>query len=303
MEKCILNLNGKKKELQPHGTTDFPCAVFCENHSDESDDFIPWHWHEEIELIYVAQGNLNVKIPGQSFYLHEGQTCFINSNILHFAKAEPSCILHSLVFHPSLITGSRDSVFSKKYILPLTQCASLAGCLLGNQQEDCLFSTFFSNAYEAMTHRHNGYEFVVRDQLSALLVQLVLQEKGKIEQQVEIASHDSLRINMMLEFIHQTFQENLSLGDIAKSANISERECLRCFQRAIHESPMQYLLKYRIMQAAIYLVQDPLASISKVAISCGFDSHSNFSKIFKRYFNCTPKEYRKHLSSVDIRLL
>lgn len=82
------------------------------------------------------------------------------------------------------------------------------------------------------------------------------------------------------------------MSDISSSAGISERECLRCFQKTIQLSPIQYLLKYRIMQGAEMLLKNPADSISETAVFCGFDSPSNFAKTFKRFYNCTPREYR-----------
>lgn len=77
------------------------------------------------------------------------------------------------------------------------------------------------------------------------------------------------------------------------TADISERECLRCFRKTIQLSPIQYLLKYRIMQGAEMLLRNPAWTISEVAALCGFDSPSNFAKLFKRFYNCAPREYRQ----------
>ncbi|WP_312476556.1 AraC family transcriptional regulator [Neobacillus sp.] len=96
----------------------------------------------------------------------------------------------------------------------------------------------------------------------------------------------------MLDYIHNNFSDNLTLANIAKVADIGERECLRCFQRTIQRSPIQYLLKYRIMQGADFLLKYPATSISEISSFCGLDSPSNFSKMFKRFYNCTPREYR-----------
>lgn len=105
-------------------------------------------------------------------------------------------------------------------------------------------------------------------------------------------NQDNLRIRKMLAFIHKNFSDDISVSEIAGTADISERECLRCFQKTIQLSPVQYLLKYRVMQGAEMLLGNPADSISKIATLCGFDSPSNFSKIFKRFYNCTPREYR-----------
>lgn len=57
-------------------------------------------------------------------------------------------------------------------------------------------------------------------------------------------------------------------------------------------SPIQYLLKYRIMQGADFLLNNPANTISEISSLCGFDNPSNFSKMFKRFYNCSPREYR-----------
>ena len=103
---------------------------------------------------------------------------------------------------------------------------------------------------------------------------------------------DRGRLTKMLEIIHEHYGEKLTLRDIARAANIGERECLRCFQRTIQISPIQYLLKYRVMQGASMLLQVPQKSIAQISCDCGFESPGHFTKMFKRYFACTPKEYR-----------
>ena len=67
----------------------------------------------------------------------------------------------------------------------------------------------------------------------------------------------------MLEYIHQHYHENLDLTQIARSADIGNRECLRCFKRSIQNSPMQYLLKYRTTQALPCFFRIPAAASPK----------------------------------------
>ncbi|WP_394916419.1 helix-turn-helix domain-containing protein [uncultured Robinsoniella sp.] len=76
------------------------------------------------------------------------------------------------------------------------------------------------------------------------------------------------------------------------TANISTRECSRCFQRCIKLSPMNYLNEHRIRMAAQMLLQTN-KSIMTISECCGFSSSSYFGKIFQDYMGCTPKNYRK----------
>ncbi len=93
----------------------------------------------------------------------------------------------------------------------------------------------------------------------------------------------------MISLSMNIFQENLDLAQIARAADIGERECLRCFKRAIQTSPLQYLLKYRVTQGLPCPSAAPYSSISSIAGMCGFNSPSNFSQMFVRFFKCTPR--------------
>ena len=293
LQKCGLNLNHTGKELQPHGTFEFPCAGYCAQYTERAEDAIPWHWHEEMEIVYLKTGGLKLQIPGETFHVPQGDGFVINSNVLHFAAAQPSCTLHSLVFNPLLVAGHKDSVYADKYITPLTNCTSFAGCLLSVISNSGIsLASEFSAAFEALSSDLPGYEFVVREKLSHIcfsLCQYFAQNMGLGD--VE-RGPDSIRIQKMLDYIHTHFSQRLELSQIAKTADVGERECLRCFQRTIQIPPMQYLLKYRMMQGASMLLRNSSAGISDIAGQCGFDSPSNFSQMFKRFYKCTPREYR-----------
>ena len=136
LQDCALNLNRAGRELQPHGMPDFPCAGYSSVYTDSAGDVVPWHWHEDLEVIYVESGHLRLQVPGKTFHLKHGEGAVVNSNILHFAAAEPLCELHSLVFHPLLVTGGQDSVFFKRYVAPLLQCRIFDCCPLDPLAED-----------------------------------------------------------------------------------------------------------------------------------------------------------------------
>lgn len=292
LQECGLNLNKASKELQPHGSLEFPCAGYSSRYGDRREDSIPWHWHEEIEIVYIRSGRMEIKIPAQSFFLEKGDCVVINGNVLHFGAAAPECELCSLVFSPSLIAGKEDSVFAKKYMQPLLTCNGFCGYHIKAGSDENVARLFLC-AFEALAKDRYGYEFTVRENLSRICLFLHEKLNPRAEKQDIPLDQDSLRIRKMLAFIHKNYADDISLSEIAGTAGISERECLRCFQKTIQLSPVQYLLKYRIMRGAEMLSGNPTDSISEIATLCGFDSPSNFSKLFKRFYNCTPREYRK----------
>lgn len=291
LQKCGLNLNGALKELQPHGNLAFPCAGYASDYTEKQEDIIPWHWHEELEIIYIEEGRMKIEIPSKSFLLQTGDCLVINANILHYGVAAPACKLRSLVFHPSLISGKEDFVFARKYMLPLLSCHAFSGFYIdGATNEET--ARLFNSAFEALAGDYYGFEFTVREHLSQICLSLYRELEPQMDTQKIPPDQAQLRIRKMLAYIHRNFADNLSLEDIAGEAGISERECLRCFQKTIRISPIQYVLKYRVMQGADLLLKNPADSISAIAALCGFDSQSNFAKMFKRFYGCTPREYR-----------
>lgn len=306
---CRLNLNRELKELKPHGTLAFPCAGYDSRYVEGKNGIIAWHWHEELEMIYIAEGQMRIKVPSRSYLLSQGDCIVFNSNVLHYCAAVGSCNLHSLVFNPALVFGDRESVFAKDYIQPLTACRAFSALYLEGSPGSVRASlaetsgavakmpdsaiSGFRRAFAAMRQEGPGYEFMVREGLTAVCLVLWETFRADLNAKIIPESQDNVRVKKMLEYIHSRFADSITLADIAGAADIGERECLRCFRKTIQLSPIQYLLKYRIMQGADLLLSRPQAGIAEIATLTGFDSPSHFAKLFKRFYNCTPREYRK----------
>ena len=158
-------------------------------------------------------------------------------------------------------------------------------------------SAWFNCAFDALENDSRGVEFIIRENLARICFCLYEKFESRLNVQAALSDQDTIRIQKMLNFLHRNFADNLSLKEIAGAADISERECLRCFKKMLQISPVQYLLKYRVMQGAEMLLANPASSISEVAAYCGFDSPSNFAKMFKRFYSCTPREYR-HIGAI-----
>ena len=167
LQECGLNLNKVSKELQPHGSLEFPRAGYSSRHTDRSEDVIPWHWHEEMEIIYIEAGQMKIKIPSRSFLLERGDCIVINSNILHYAAAAVECRLRSLVFSPSLITGNEELVFAKKYMRPLLTCSNFSHYVI-KAENNKNAAGWFNLAFDALAKDCYGYEFLVRENLSRI---------------------------------------------------------------------------------------------------------------------------------------
>ena len=289
-----INVSRDRRELKLHGTAEFPCAGYRNTITSRAGHRIPWHRHEEIEVLYLVSGSLELCLLGRTNHLRAGDGAFINDNVLHMACSVDRCELCSLVFRPSLIAGAADSIFDKKYVRPLAESATVKGILLRRGAEgDGEALAQLEAAFRAMSGAEPGYEFAVRSHLSHLWYLLYARKEADLaENPVHASTVDAARLKAMLDYIHTNYAQPLTLAEIAQAANIGERECLRCFRRTIDLSPKQYLQQYRIAEAAVFLRENEW-TVAEVAAHCGFDSPSNFAQTFRKYYHCSPRDFRR----------
>lgn len=289
LQSCGLNLDRTSREMRPHGTIDFPCAGYAARYDDRPGDVVPWHWHGEMEVMRVTEGAMLVRVPAARLQAEAGDLVCVNANVLHCARALCPSRLDSIVFAPSLVAGGEESVFWKRYLQPLTGCAAFDALRLPAGESEA--AAWFGAAFEALEKETRGFEFAVRESLSRLCV--YLSERFLNAGAREAQSADAERMRAMLCFIHEHFAEPVALCQIARVGNVGARECLRCFQRTVGVSPIQYLIKYRVMRAEEMLLADAGRSVAEIAAACGFDSPSNFAKMFRRFYGAGPREYRR----------
>ena len=284
-ESCTINTLSNRYELRSHGTVEFPCAGYF------SDKDISWHYHSEIEIIFVKIGEIKVYILDDVINLKAGEGIFINSNLLHKIDINHNSMINSFVFHKNLISGSEKSIFETKYISPLINSNIKLIKFTNKISWENEIINHIIDTISLLKNENIGFEFLVREKISHIWYLIYINFINVITKKVH-DNIDTVRLKKMLKFIHDFYGDAITLSDISNVANISERECLRCFKRTIKISPIQYLLKYRLSKASSMLKETDL-SISKIGIICGFESPSNFTKHFKIMYNITPMKYRK----------
>ena len=98
-------------------------------------------------------------------------------------------------------------------------------------------------------------------------------------------------IKQILQYIQENYARNLTLCGLAAYFHMSEGQFCRIFKQTMKMSPMQYLMRYRILQSC-RLLQDTDKKIGEIANLSGFNNISYFNKVFLQTIGCTPREYR-----------
>ncbi len=267
---------------------------YAYHHVNLADTRIPWHWHEELEFNYISQGAVTLTTTNQSFQFQKGEAFFINTNVLctmDVGIEGQGGFLDSHLFHPVFLGGHFKSIFSTKYLDPILQNKHLEILeIRGKNRRQIKLLELLRQV--AKLQKEENTEFQTRNVFSEIWL-LLLEEARETEHTGSAVKQvNRERIQTMISFIQQNYQEKLSLEDIARSASVSKSECLRCFRSSIHRTPFEYLLDYRI-ETAERLLRSTDSSVLEIALQTGFSNSAYFGKMFKEVRGVTPGVYRK----------
>lgn len=108
----------------------------------------------------------------------------------------------------------------------------------------------------------------------------------------EIDRFDSRRVKKVDEYMTAHYQENIRLSELAELVHMSEVGFSRFFHLRTGMTVSEYLIKIRIGQAARLLV-DTTNTVREIAYACGFNNISNFNRLFLKFKQLTPNEFRQ----------
>ena len=99
------------------------------------------------------------------------------------------------------------------------------------------------------------------------------------------------RIESAVRFIQTHYGDSVSMMDLEHITQLSTAQIERYFQKIFNMSPRHFIIKTRL-DAAINMLKNSKKSITDIAIACGYQDHSAFSRVFKTTVGVTPSEYR-----------
>lgn len=285
-------LDGSLRELTPRGTPMFPMEMYLNDMDRFITGSVPWHWHEDVELILVVGGEIAIELGGSRYVIESGSGVFVNSNRLHAIRrgSLPECVWISIVFNTEIISGAPKSVFENKYVRPVTGDGCAGVVLLGRDvdwQQDIL--DMMADAYDRYTAGEEGFEMILRNELSSIWLDIYAhvapENGGKYVQQ-------SRRVKDIITFIQENYMNDISLDDIAEGSGMGVRTCCRVLKQNIDMTPFEYLTEYRVKVAADILSTTKM-SVTEVCYAVGFNSTSYFAKVFREQTGSSPSAYRK----------
>ena len=250
-----------------------------------------WHWHKAVELFFVERGSLEYETPHGRMAFPAGSGGFVNTGVLHTTRVRgDSCntiqLLH--IFHASLLYGSPDGRIYQKYFSPILTAPQIEVIPLypDNPGHTAVLEKLKSSF--AISEHEFIYELMLRDVLTQIWSGLL----ELLPPAAELAAESSEKIKRMMRFIHQHYQERITVPDVAAAGCVSQRECYRSFQKFLHISPAGYIKNFRL-QIACRMLSDGNDTITQISHDCGFGSSSFFGKVFLASLGLTPTAYRQ----------
>lgn len=254
----------------------------------------PWHTHKDIQLIYVIEGEVELKLIYARYHLVKNNLHVIHNDDVHgfkgLSKDNLVVVLslnmeYFLEFYPDL----DRQVFSTKVHEDVA-----------TYKKQLVIKTFIFSIISEFHSCHKGYRERIRAcsrELIAVLYQdfrgfRVNLEKRTFEHEVP---HDMVqidRISRVVAFVYQNYPYKLSLAAIAKQENINNYYLSHLFQRLVGDSFRNFVSMVRVEMSEFELLTTE-TSISQISQNVGFSNAKYYVENFRQWFGCHPREYRQ----------
>ncbi|MFI5194892.1 MAG: AraC family transcriptional regulator [Chitinophagales bacterium] len=257
--------------------------------------FYPYlHRHDEIQLTWVQKGegtivvdsNMHAFRSNEIYWVGANRPHILKSDISYFAaKSKKRCSSLTLFFNPSgklapffdlpEMKNIRDFLFrcNSGAKIPDEKVAEFSNKML------CIKNT---TGVEQLTH------FI--DLLHALS-KLKNLEILSYSKPLPYSESDGIRIGSLYNYIMHNYSKPISLNDAAMQVHMTPHAFCRYFKKHTLHTFLSFLNEVRINEACKMLTEGSQEGIAGVAYNCGFNSVTNFNRVFKSIIGKSPSNY------------
>jgi AraC-like DNA-binding protein len=262
-------------------------------HRTKSEFDFPLHYHDEIELNFIRNARGAKRIIGDNVdEIGDRELVLVGPGLPHgwfgagFGnnQIEEITIQFHKDFFDEKFLQKNQLVFIRKMLK-----RSLRGILFSSETAERLESRIMSLA------RKEGFDSVL--ELMSILHDLSISREYRVLSDTgfqgdELFVYNSRRIEKVMEFIYGSFDKQISLGEAARIASMTESAFSRFFKLRTGMTFIDCVTEVRLGHASRMLIATT-KTIAEIAYSCGFNNISNFNRIFRKKKGCTPRELRE----------
>jgi len=254
-----------------------------------------WHYHPEIELVYINGGSGKRQIGSHISYYTDGDLILIGSNLPHCGFTNDQ-------------TGNKNEtviqmnpVFLGNYFFEVTEMKNIES--LFNQAKAGIAFTgeakqFIGRKIETMENQ-SPFEKLLT--LLSVLNDLERSNEYKILNadgfSMEMQTQDNDRINSVFNFVKDHFQEPIALDEVSNLVSMTTPSFCRYFKKITNKTFTTFVNEYRLVHASKLLAEKPIP-ISEICFESGFNNFSHFNKLFKSYTGKSASQYRQELKII-----
>ncbi|MEG0929027.1 AraC family transcriptional regulator [Chryseobacterium sp.] len=256
-----------------------------------------WHYHPEIELVYVEASN-GIRHVGKNISgFTDNDLLLIGSNVPHLNfdyGIQTEC--------KQLVLQMREN-FLQDLILPVPEFENIRKLL----DRSYLGLSFFGETKNIVVEKlqiikdKNSFESLIGmiEILQILADSTEVKELNKEDTRIKWFLNDKIRMGTIYDYIHENHDKKPNVNEIAKIVSLSTPAFCRYFKKQTNMTFTDFVNNYRINQAKIFLLKD--YSVTEVCFQVGFESLSYFNKLFKQHTGETPSEFKKkHFKPIEI---
>lgn len=243
------------------------------------------HYHSELELLLITSGKLVFTVNNTPHLCQKGDVVFFSSRIPHATYTAESAVSYILVQF-RLEHYIDDSNNIGKYFNRFINNAEIPFAILKNEELSHLIKKALR---ESQTHT-KGFGIFIKGAIYEIIA--LLCREGAITLQNESVSSKIEKLRPSILYIEENFSKDITLNEISDVQKLNPSYFCRLFKQASGSSFIEYLNFVRVCKSEKLLAQSK-KSILEVAYEVGFSSPSYYNRIFKRYKNCTPTQYRR----------
>lgn len=286
------------------------------NSQDEKLD-VGLDWHDEPEIIYFKNGHYKLMLNLKEYDITDECFCIVNSGVIRKLESlDEKGVEYSIRVKLEDLCFKNDSdPVNEALIYPL-----LKGSIRFNEFITVSDFGFLQvlRSFNDMVRRYREfgkksntnsvsvrkYELdSVADQLmikaDLLHVIALIYSFGMIEDKEVTDTEKQVKaIKDSIIFIREHYKEKLYIRNLSELTGLNEQYFIRFFGSVTGVSPLDYINRYRVEQAA-GLLKDTDTHVYEIAEECGFHNIGNFIKIFRSVTGETPHKFRKRFGKED----
>ncbi len=262
----------------------------------------PMHWHQEMEIIYIENGEFEETIDFETYHVKKGDIVIVPPCVLHsFRQYENErTVFKTIMFDFSMLTGNTTDACSIKYFNPFLEGNYTSPKIIS--PSDVHYSELRECILEIIsTHAKLGtfYELQIKSELYQLFFILFKYFFKCQNGNLPIKDSTTRNIKIILDYIAENYAKTISIDELAEQVSLSKHYFMRFFKKYMGTTCIEYINDYRLNRAANLLITTRL-QITEIAMSIGITNLSYFNRIFRKKYNMTPKEYRSYIDKDNI---